>query len=244
MSGRADNEDTTQGRLCKQRFVFHWPRKHPLAWQRRRFRLAQLRSAPVTSWLIQPFHTDVKSIVAQNDWPPCPEAFSVDLVRKVARGENADPLDEVPERISRYRIYQRMGLRYLPDALLLRREVISRLSAAEALLPSGLRFVVLDGWRTVRFQEELVAHYSKHMPSATRAGYVSDPARCRCRTATHHRRRRRPHVGVRGRALALGTDYDAFESVPTWTGMSNSAKANSTRRRSSSAISDAALRMS
>ncbi len=89
----------------------------------------------------------------------------------------------------------------------LRSGVITRLMAAEALLPSGFTIVVLDGWRCLQEQQRVLKYYGSQ---ASELGFVApvDPAGARP-----------PHTtgGAvdltlcwQGMALGLGTDYDAF----------------------------------
>lgn len=76
-------------------------------------------------------------------------------------------------------------------------------------LPQGLGLVLLDGWRSYAFQNELFDYYSMRS-SRDIAGYVADPDSMELipghvtggavdLTLAHH-----------GRPLAIGSDYDEF----------------------------------
>lgn len=84
-----------------------------------------------------------------------------------------------------------------------------RLTAAQKRLPPPFQLVVLDGWRSVRFQQALVDYYGPH---ATAARYVA---------ATDSEQLVAPHVtggavdvtlGWDGEALALGCGFDDFSA--------------------------------
>lgn len=96
-----------------------------------------------------------------------------------------------------------------PRPARVRSGVHDRLIAARAALPSGFDLVVLDGWRTIGDQSALVDHYAKEGPTD---GWVADP------TADA----RPPHMtggtvdltlSYDGVALALGSDFDAFDDT-------------------------------
>ncbi len=163
------------------------------------------------TWLVKPSDTDVASAIAGQDWPACPPDFGYSRVRQTIRGENGDPLQVLPSDFSTCRIYAKMPLAMLPGKLRLRREVIARLVVARSLLPSGLSLVVLDGWRSLEFQTELVSYYSKSMASAVKDLYVSDP---------NDNVVAAPHMTggavdltlqYEGQPLGLGSDFDAFD---------------------------------
>ena len=89
----------------------------------------------------------------------------------------------------------------------LREEVLARLVTAQATLPRPFQLILLDGWRSRAFQEELGAHYGAQ---AVKADFVADAEDDTIIP---------PHVtggavdltiGVEGRPLALGSEFDEF----------------------------------
>lgn len=124
-------------------------------------------------------------------------------------GPDADPgspLVEVSPTVATQPAYDGSVLPQGEVPLLLRADVRDRLVVAEQHLPAGLRLVVLDGWRSVRFQQVLVDYYGQH---SVDDGFVS--AADSDEVA--------PHVtggavdltiGYQDRALGLGTDFDEF----------------------------------
>lgn len=91
--------------------------------------------------------------------------------------------------------------------LRLRSGVLERLAAAQQSLGKPFELILLDGWRSRAFQEELGNHYG---PRAVDANFVADP---HADTAVP------PHVtggamdltiGIDGQPLALGTHFDEF----------------------------------
>jgi len=104
-------------------------------------------------------------------------------------------------------VYEELGLAHARGPVLLRQGLVQRLLEARARLGDGFDLVVLDGWRSLDLQRELVAHYSAG--GAQTDGYVADPA-------GHEDP---PHttggavdltLTWQGAGLALGTDYDDF----------------------------------
>lgn len=95
-----------------------------------------------------------------------------------------------------------------PRAARVRSSVHDRLVAANAALPPRFEVLVLDAWRTLGEQTALIEYYAKDGPTD---GWVADP------TAEA----RPPHMtggtvdltlAFDGVALALGSDFDAFDS--------------------------------
>lgn len=93
--------------------------------------------------------------------------------------------------------------------ILVRLGVEIRLRRAETALPEGFRLIVLDGWRTEAFQQELHSFYSSR-DSTLEGGYVSDPS---------NEVYVPPHMtggavditlGWDGVPLSLGSDFDEF----------------------------------
>ncbi len=164
------------------------------------------------AWLVNPSRTNIAQSLLKSDWPPCPSAYSAADVRRTKRGENGDALLEVPKAFSTYRIYGQMGFVHLPPTLMLRSALLDRLNNAQSMLPAGLSFVILDGWRTRRFQQELAEHYMAISGSVLDDLFVSDPDDDLVAP---------PHVTggavdltleYAGQPLGLGTDFDAFEN--------------------------------
>jgi D-alanyl-D-alanine dipeptidase len=165
---------------------------------------------PVTrSWLLDPEQAGLQP----QDLPPgdaiCPLVQQADRAREVPSAENGEPLVPVQDDLPVFRVYQHLGFRTLPREVRLREGLVKRLVAARESLPAPFSLVVIDGWRSLAFQRELLDYYSRRHASV--AGYVSDPGDESLvpphvtggavdLTLTHD-----------GRPLALGTDFDAFE---------------------------------
>jgi D-alanyl-D-alanine dipeptidase len=56
----------------------------------------------------------------------------------------------------------------------LRRGLVGRLSRARSCLPTGFDLLVLDGWRSIELQRELIDHYRRVTHSDVQ-GFVADP---------------------------------------------------------------------
>ena len=87
--------------------------------------------------------------------------------------DNGEPLERLTEEIKSVPVY---ALEQWPGAVedvYLRAEVNARLRHAQADLPPGFGFVVLDGWRSPRLQKALYEHY--YVDSGLPLGYVADP---------------------------------------------------------------------
>lgn len=130
-------------------------------------------------------------------------------VEAVLLGENGDELDALPKQLDFVPVYRTMGLSLAPRETILRRALIDRLIRAQRTLPQGFKLVVLDGWRSLEFQYELLQHYRSETGSYLE-GYVSDPEDSHLTP---------PHttggavdltLSFQGRPLALGTDFDDF----------------------------------
>ena len=129
-----------------------------------------------------------------------------DVARNILVQENNEALVPVPDGIPRLNVYLELSVR--PHWDWLRKSVVGRLMRANAELPVGWNLVLLDGYRTLDFQRELMAHYfSKPVDAGV---YVSNPSDPELRP---------PHatggavditLGVSGDALELGTSFDEF----------------------------------
>ncbi|WP_084817265.1 M15 family metallopeptidase [Gordonia sp. HS-NH1] len=134
-------------------------------------------------------------------WPSDPGGIEI--------GFSTEELTEPPATVATMPYYRMLAVGHPPALTLLRTGVCGRLSVASAALPGAFGLVILDGWRTRKFQRELVNYYSTdHDPVG--AGFVSsadDPDFAP------------PHVtggavdltiSYNGIPLALGTDFDEF----------------------------------
>lgn len=137
-----------------------------------------------------------------------PVATSV-AAEAVRADESGEPLVPLPEVLATRILYDDLELPPRGQPLL-RAGVVARLVAAQEALPEPFGLVVLDGWRSARFQRDLLAYYRSSAPDLE-DGWVSDPDSGPTP----------PHttggavdltLSWRGTALALGTDYDAFEA--------------------------------
>lgn len=172
------------------------------------------RSAPTpVPWLTDPDPAllHVLSSLAPS-LPPLVPAAPEEAVDAVVAGECGEGLVALPPGLGRRHCYRELDLPTAPPEMRLRRGVVERLLQAQDALPQGYSLVVLDGWRTLRFQGDLLAHYREQTGEAL-DGYVSDPA-----SST----RMAPHttggavdltLAHEGVALALGTDFDSFDDA-------------------------------
>lgn len=105
--------------------------------------------------------------------------------------------------------YERLKILGARD-LVVRRDVLRRLIAADRGLPSGFRLLVLDAWRSVEEQQRLVDHYSA---IGDTAGWVADTSKASFRA---------PHTTggavdltlmFNGIGLSLGSQFDEFADV-------------------------------
>ena len=140
---------------------------------------------------------------------PLPLPASEGAVRAVLAGDNYEQLLELPSQLNSLPVYQIMGLEGVSNRIRLRKGLLDRLLQAQQALPVGFGLVVLDGWRTMEFQSELLRHY-RSTTTFDLSGYVSDPADPLLMA---------PHTTggavdlslcFEGHSLALGTDFDDF----------------------------------
>ncbi|WP_168582874.1 M15 family metallopeptidase [Gephyromycinifex aptenodytis] len=141
---------------------------------------------------------------------PLPIPAGEDALDAVVAGENNDPLITIPSGIPTRHVYEEMNFATNPPQMALRASVTEKILAARASLPPEFDLVVLDGWRTLQFQGELLQHYEK-MRGGSLDGYVSAP---------DSPNRIPPHptggavdltLTYRGVPLAMGSDFDVFE---------------------------------
>jgi D-alanyl-D-alanine dipeptidase len=128
--------------------------------------------------------------------------------------DNGDPLEPIADGIQVIPAYTADRWPGVNTTLCVRSEVNRRLKAAQALLPPGFVFAVLDAWRSATLQRALHDHYYMET-SKLEQGYVSDPDSADLIP---------PHttggavditLAWMGVALRLGTDFDSF-SPAAW----------------------------
>ncbi|RAY12441.1 D-alanyl-D-alanine dipeptidase [Actinomadura craniellae] len=138
--------------------------------------------------------------------PPAPGRSGPPLP---AVAEASVPLVELDGRIATFPVYSWLGFDTAPRRALARLDVAERLLRAQRRLPADFDLIVIDAWRPLPFQSELLDHY-RRTGEADPAGFVADP------DDVHQVP---PHVtggavdltlGWRGAPLGLGTDFDAF----------------------------------
>lgn len=161
-------------------------------------------------WLVEPDPALTSRIPP--DLPPMPDVPMDSVVAAVRVCETDEPLVELPETLAVRHGYRELPLRQTPTRLLLRHSVVNRLGTAQSMLPTGMRLLILDGWRSVAFQTELLAYF-RHQTGRSLDGYVADPTDPELIA---------PHTTggavdltlmVDGVPLALGTDWDSFSSL-------------------------------
>jgi len=87
--------------------------------------------------------------IQQPDWP------GVAQIPITECGEGLQPASLAPEPLCTYPAYFKMGIPGAPPECHVRLGVYERLLQAAQQLPSGLRLVVLDGWRPFSVQQHL-----------------------------------------------------------------------------------------
>jgi D-alanyl-D-alanine dipeptidase len=168
-------------------------------------------SCMTKQWLLNPDHVGLRA-----EDLPAGKAIRVpdkqaDRAQEVALADNNDPLVSVTGELPVFRVYQQMPLETLPRDVRLRQGLLERLVAARDSLSAPFSLVLIDGWRSLAFQRELLDYYALRHTSLE--GYVSDPGDERLvpphvtggavdLTLTHN-----------GRPLSMGTDFDAFEDA-------------------------------
>jgi D-alanyl-D-alanine dipeptidase len=148
-----------------------------------------------------------------------------------------DPLVALPPELPWRLVYDELPLpaRGFP---LLRSEVVDRLLAAHSALPEPFGLLVLDGWRSIDFQHRLLAYYEAQHPDLAH-GFVANP----------DEHVLAPHttggavdltLTIDGRAVALGTDFDAFDAAAALTAFEEEPGAvRDLRRLLASCLTDA-----
>ncbi|MFL6129000.1 MAG: M15 family metallopeptidase [Mycobacteriales bacterium] len=106
--------------------------------------------------------------------PPLPSCADDASVRRVDVFDNGEPLVPVRGRLNVIGVYRRMGLANAPEHAWLRSGVLDRLVAVDAALPRPFGLVVLDGWRSRAFQQDLLSFY-RRIHRSELSGYVADP---------------------------------------------------------------------
>lgn len=135
-------------------------------------------------------------------------ATEVAVVAKPVR-DNGEPLAAVDERLPVFRPYLTLGFRHCPSSLYLREGVISRLVGVATALPTDFDLVLLDGWRSRVFQQELLEYY-REASEGSIEGYVADPKNPSVIPGHVTGGAVDLTLSYRGQPLALGSDYDEF----------------------------------
>ena len=160
-------------------------------------------------WLVDPGSLGIEARALPAGEPIELPDEQADRARTIPSVDNGEPLVPVRGDLPVFRVYQQLPFATMPVEVRLREGLVQRLSAAQASLPAPFSLVVIDGWRSLEFQRELLDYYSRR--HASLEGYVSDPGD---ETLVP------PHVtggavdltlAHEGRPLALGTDFDAFD---------------------------------
>jgi zinc D-Ala-D-Ala dipeptidase len=160
-------------------------------------------------WLVDPGQLGLRA----EDLPPgqpirVPD-HQADRAREIPSVDEGEPLISAETELPVLRVYEELPFRTAPREVRLRAGLVERLVAARESLSGPFSLVLIDGWRSLEFQQELLDYYSRTHDSLD--GYVSDPG---------DERLVPPHVTggavdltltYDGRPLALGTDFDAFE---------------------------------
>lgn len=158
--------------------------------------------------------TDLRPLrqLIPDDLPALPRPVTYDEAACKPVGYCDEPLVEIPPDLSCHHVYCQLGSELCPPAIYLREGVVERLYAAQKMLPEGFSIVCLDGWRTVEFQNELLALYKGKYPGLGH-GYVSEGDDAIVVA---------PHttggaidltLGYHSRPLALGADFDSFAPI-------------------------------
>jgi zinc D-Ala-D-Ala dipeptidase len=146
--------------------------------------------------------------------PPLPDLPSV--VQPILQSrpapihDNHEPMQLVAGRLPVLPVYSWLGFRHCPRELRVRAGVLRRLERAQGNLPADFSLVVLDGWRSRQFQQELIEYYEKLLGRSV-SGFVADAD---VAVVPPHTTGGAVDLTLswRGASLGLGTDYDAFIS--------------------------------
>lgn len=142
------------------------------------------------------------------DLPPLPKPVETEL-DDVPIAESGDPLVRLAPDLNSRHAYLEFNSPISPQHMWTRGEVLKRLRAAEASLPSGLKFQILDTWRSLDFQRELMRLYKEAIPDLE-DGYVANPDNPRVPP---------PHttggavdltLAIDGHGIPMGADFDEF----------------------------------
>lgn len=143
---------------------------------------------------------------------PLPQVPGLDTQAPSAIGCVDEPLVVLPPAIMACPAYVGTDGLYGDYPPRMRLGAAVRLADAQTKLPGDLRLVVLDAWRPLRFQDQLIAHFGE---DAARGGYVS---------VTSDPRRVPPHVtggavdltlDAGQGPMALGSGFDDFSDRGT-----------------------------
>lgn len=124
---------------------------------------------------------------------------------------------EIPAWLPMFDVYAELPLS-ARGPLRLRTDMVRRLYIASKHLPAGFGLTVLDGHRTMDFQQELLDYYTAEYPELG-DGYVSDPSDAESVNPPHCTGGAMDlTLNWDGVPLALGTDFDAFDDAahPDW----------------------------
>ncbi len=98
------------------------------------------------------YEVAISRLGTEPHWPPLSEIAAVSIVEN---GEPLVPLSLVPEKILVRSAYYEAGIAGSKPECYAREKVFEKLLYAADLLPSNLRLVVLDGWRSPVVQRDL-----------------------------------------------------------------------------------------
>jgi D-alanyl-D-alanine dipeptidase len=164
-----------------------------------------------TRWLADPVGLGIDLDGA--DLPPVsPSSHAFHDAATTPVVECGEPLVDAARHLLCHRVYESLSIASLPPRLWLRASLVRRLRLAQPRLPAGFSLALLDGWRSPRFQSDLLAYY-RSTANTQLDGFVADPADARLVA---------PHttggavdltLAYRGIPLALGTDFDDFTEL-------------------------------
>ena len=162
-------------------------------------------------WLA-PYDYDMIRPLVPSSLAPLPTPPSEGASRRVKINETGGPLVEIPADIGAFHAYLRFESPKIPQRMLARQEVITRIREANAFLPNPFRLMVLDTWRSKEAQRELGRIYKEIYPNLD-ATFVADPDDTVLVA---------PHtlgaavdltLAVDEHPLPLGSDFDQFDET-------------------------------